>query len=520
MALLNRGRCLSGSAACAMIPSLSRECLWCQMVFDAFPRFQPHRSHHPTQGTFRTAINKLLGPLLLTLLACGGVRGAQTPKDTVVLFGDDANIYYYPPYPAAREHLENWVADFAGKGIDILSWEVGINGVCWYGTKVGQRPWEGRTDYPELGIKRFTENLNHLIAIGADPPNVVAEVCHRNGMKMLAAFRMGAFRATEEEFRQGGGIYYNKFFLDHPEFTIREKTYVKDAVDWSFSEVQTHMLKPVAEVAEEYPVDGVELNFIRDYALIFPPSQATSRAPILTGVMVEVRQRLDRAAAKRGTGRLLLAVRVPNDLRLCRESGLDVGTWVRKGLVDFLLPDQRHGMSGDARIEDFVAVCEGTSCKVLPALHPSPNSAEGIRSLDCLRGVVDNWYRRGAQGISTFNWPHPFPPGFFKELRDSAAVASAKHVYPFAGELRFKKAELETRKSLRLPARIAALGDPNCRSRARLRFTAVELDREDLLSVDVDGRPLGPPNMQTARSSKRLPSPSARILAGLGSPSV
>ncbi len=433
--------------------------------------------------------------------------------ETTVVFTDDANILSFAPYPMAREHLANYVAAFAANGIDILSWTAMINGVCWYGTKVGQRVFGHRSDFPHFEVRLLRANIDHMSGVGADPLEVVAQQCHGNGMRMIACFRMGLSRFVDDtDMRESRhGVYYNEFAAAHPEMAIQNVAaghgygYVSGrALDFSYPEVREQVLAPMREVAQRFDVDGFELNFIRGN-LPFESHEAPGKAPIMTAFVAAARRILDEGAADRRGIRPLLCVRVPDSLEWCRECGLDVGAWIKDGLADFVMPSQIHGIRFDARIEDFVALCGGTDCRVLPSVQP------GLPyTLPQLRAAADWWYRNGAAGISAFNFNHRARwrgskgllsqaeiLGWFRELRDPDMLATGERVYSFfkpasyhenhcaLESLSFSRAEVGVRKTLYFPPMVeVAMRDPG--ARGSIRFMAEELAWDDDLEVDVD----------------------------------
>jgi hypothetical protein len=427
----------------------------------------------------------------------------------LVLYNDDANIYYAASYPMSSRDLRSYIASFAGNGVDLLSWDLLVNGVCWFGSRVGPRVFEGPSEFPHYSVRHAQANLRHLIAQGQDPPKVVAEECNRHGMKMLAGIRMGLNRTSEERLRQKGGIYYNPAIQGLRGRTIDDVSLAfgrpepGTRLDYSYPEVQELILAPLQEMAEEYPVDGVELNFIRG-TLLFESDEAAGKAPILSDFIRRVRKILRRAALRRGRDRLLLSVRIPDKVEWCRQLGMDVETWIKEGLVDIVAPDQIHGINFNAAIEEFVLLCEGTACKVLPSLH---QAFGGVGySLANHRAAADNWYRQGASGVSTFNfyfWMEKTGTdlSWFKQLRDPSQVARSERIYPVqahkdtlddlyylrTASLSFQKGEVGRRKVIGSP-RIEALKTE--KTQAKLRFKVKEWAWDDVLEVDLNGKVL------------------------------
>src|SRR5262249_18509947 len=224
------------------------------------------------------------------------------------------------------------------------------------------------------------------------------------------------------------GVYYNskaaklldKFVKVVPP---RDKWYSgwadhrHNVLDWSYPEVRELVLSPLEEIVELFDVDGIELS--GQGCLFFNADQASRKASIMTDFVRQARDILDQAAHKKGKDRLLLCMRVPDDPSACLRFGLDVAEWIKQDLVDILMPSQDNpaGINFDAPIEDFVSLCKGHDCVVLPTILPgkAPFSYSQFNDFDHraytlpqLRALVDTWYRRGASGISTYNFQHRF----------------------------------------------------------------------------------------------------------------
>ena len=66
---------------------------------------------------------------------------------------------------------------------------------------------------------------------------------------------------------------------------------------------------------------------------------------------------------------LRLVVRVPTSVKECLAQGLDVPTWIRRGLVDMVVPMAGGYLDMTAPVEQFVSLVKGTDCKVAGGLE-------------------------------------------------------------------------------------------------------------------------------------------------------
>ena len=93
----------------------------------------------------------------------------------------------------------------------------------------------------------------------------------------------------------------------------------------------------------------------------------------MTDFIRRVREILD---AKDGR-KLILGVRVPQQLAGCLAWGLDIPTWLRKGLIDFVAPGDFGFTDFNEKWENFTSIARETDCLVYPQTQPKI----GIESL-------------------------------------------------------------------------------------------------------------------------------------------
>ena len=94
------------------------------------------------------------------------------------------------------------------------------------------------------------------------------------------------------------------------------------------------------------------------------PDEAAAGLDIMTAWI----GRIHRAVKRSGKDRELL-LRVPADIDGCREVGLEPLEWMRRGLVDAVVPEASGTADPSADFGAFVAAAKGTRCRVLPALQ-------------------------------------------------------------------------------------------------------------------------------------------------------
>jgi hypothetical protein len=123
---------------------------------------------------------------------------------------------------------------------------------------------------------------------------------------------------------------------------------------------------------------------------------------------------------------LLLAAKVPQNLRGCRADGFDVEAWAREELVDIFTLGSR---SMDVDVAAFKAFTAERSIKLQPCFDDH-HTTDGYRwaPIEFLRGVFANWWEQGADSVVTFNWSNA-PPEVCTRLGVSPGPLSQQIAY-------------------------------------------------------------------------------------------
>ena len=252
---------------------------------------------------------------------------------------------------------------------------------------------------------------------GIDPLKVLIDRCHHHGMKFIADVRMNDRHGPR-----------NGISKDHPEWI-----FMGSANDYALEEVRNAMLAFNLEVLDAYEVDGIEYDYMR-WCHMFKPGEGKQNAHLLTEFTRQTRQQLDEAAERRGCDRLELGVRVPQLIGECEHLGFDIATWIKEGLVDYVVPSDFMHIDMNMKTDDFVKLAEGTDCEIYPAIHnrismDGPNEHYRLMNLANMRAAAQNFYGFGADGISPYNYQFAF------ERRAVAHRSSAYAAYMWPAAL-------------------------------------------------------------------------------------
>ena len=334
--------------------------------------------------------------------------GSLTPRGTrrVIYNSDPSNTTSHLSEPAAQpEELRQVVRNYASEGnIDTLVQEIWHQ--CW------TEFW--RTDKCPYDTRGQHQRLVSMMDEGIMPVEIYIDECHKQNMEFIAGFRMNDRHGNNVEF-------FQKLDKEHPEWILKEykptgggKNNPRNrglgcSLDYSQEGVRDWLFSIMREAASRFDVDGIEFNWHR-LPECFSRDKAEQSHPIMTGFVRRIRAMLDEVGQKKGR-KLILGVRVLQDLKQCKRWGLDVPTWIKEGLVDYVAPGDYGFTDFNAPYEEFVRLGRAYGCYVYPQAEyrlgytrwKKSNRTE-FQSPEQYRAAVHNFYGAGADGFSTSNY--------------------------------------------------------------------------------------------------------------------
>lgn len=355
----------------------------------------------------------------LLVCACGVVQGEATGKQakTRVIYHDDAQSLAEAPAEGTEEFLREFLAREAAMApVTTFCYLAATPDVCTYDTKAGEVYGDRLKEASGWAV-----GIRALRAQGTDVLKVVCSELRGRGLEVLATVRMND---THHRSLDPSNPGCPQFALDHPEYVIKQPDgrTNETALDYSHEAVRAHRLAIMRELAEDYDIDGLELNFCR-WAKHFPRDQGRAKAGIMTAYVGRIRQMLDEAARKRGRSALTLGMRVPEGIEPCWLAGLDPKTWVEKGWIDYLVVSTWNETDPQIRVDEFSGFTKGTKCQLLVAMGNMMGgtwrglpkvSRRGVAQFrDSYSGMLltaaearacaNNYYCWGADGVSFWN---------------------------------------------------------------------------------------------------------------------
>ena len=357
---------------------------------------------------------------------------------------------------ALEDMLEGDVEPFRNTDFKKLFWEVAYGDNVVFGDKLGRLPWDNIEDFPSVEKRWAAESLKTAASEGIDPLKTAMEYTHSMGLELHVGQRVEAFAGPppSEEFT-------TEFYREHPEFRSVDRDGLEiDGLSYAYPQVRSHYITVLREAAE-YGADGAFVIFIRGTPVILYEKPSVDgfkeeygvdpreldeknekwlryRAGFVTRFMAELRQAVDEVGKKLGkrleTSAITLATEEDN--LIC---GLDVGVWVREGLVDNLLPYPSHAgrlhavsMKKEIDMKYYTAITRGSRCKLCPTMFPSDVIygknlfGAGQSSVGKFRTKALTYYEAGADGVCFWEGGHGTRSAMWSSLKRLGHVDELK----------------------------------------------------------------------------------------------
>ena len=432
----------------------------------------------------------------------------------LIYVSDPSNTTSHLSDPVQEDELRQIIRNYTLGGIDTVIQEVFAECMTMF--------W--RTGLVPYDIRPHHQTMVPMMDRGTMPVEIYIDECHKQGLEFIAGFRMNDRHGHHPD-------YFKQLCEEKPDWVLREyKPSWRGApqesheygcsLNYAVAGVREFLLSIMAEVVSRFELDGLEFSYSR-LLECFPANQAAESADIMTDFI-----RQARAILNQKDGNLVLGVRIPQQMAGCLRWGLDIPTWIREGLVDYIAPGDFGFTDFNEKWEDFTSIAREHDCLVYPQTQPKIGielDPTTLMTHSQYRAALQNIYAAGADGFSVqnhfFHWgrftvgserperpdrfrekeepehpdAYPNPLNFLQELKDPATLTSGPRHYTFLplwGKGRglaqnYEKEEI-----------ILTRGEPDQRGTFRFRIcdqlpSAEESSADYKLIIQIDGLTAG-----------------------------
>jgi len=315
-----------------------------------------------------------------------------------LILNDDGSNFLYSWDDLGAEDLRAYLSRLGNTHVDMVAYCVAFGGyVTYYESDVAEPLGTGFALTDRVRQRRWAHNRERLRREAGDYIGFVFSTLREMGIAPLASFRMNDAHMSSDPV----GPVAGRFWMNHPEWRLGESYgYYGSCMDYAVSAVREYLRRLVNEVIGKFPdIVGVELDGMRS-PFFFKNGTGRQNAPLMTDLLRQIREDLDKAAA--GRRRYLLRVNVPRSPELAHEVGMDVAAWAAEGLVDgispgcygtdFQLPIERWKelLGGDIPVHAYLNCGRARHIPVqlpLPGRAFAPSAAAYCRAADAAARV-------------------------------------------------------------------------------------------------------------------------------------
>ena len=251
---------------------------------------------------------------------------------------------------------------------------------------------------PDGTRDKWAVNAKILFDKGIDPYEVWIGECRKKGVSPWVSIRMNDIHNTFMT-----NYFRNTTFSRTRRDLWRDPNATDDiyghAFDFAHKEVRDYTLAQVAEMAERWDVDGIELDWMR-FPLNLRAGREREDAHFLTEFMRQARETVN---ARQKGRKMRLAVRLPRSPQLAKLAGYEVDVWLRERLVDVVIGSSLFLPDPDLPVAEWrefvgfynpeVVFLPSIDCFMLPDIAH-------------FRGMAWRYQQGGAQGLYLFNAPY------------------------------------------------------------------------------------------------------------------
>ena len=359
---------------------------------------------------------------------------AARRKRRIIMDNDGDDAVYHTRVWTPEAFLNCRTAGLVGTQVDTVMYAAWNLGGVWsvHRTNVGE--------VFTCTAKGFGNNTTGaLVKQETDPLKLIVDFCRSRDLEVFYSKRMNDMH--DSNVRAWYHPYVrSKFKTAHPEYLMGSAEDPPACGGWAAlnygrREVRDFVFRFVRDVCDNYDIDGVQLDFLRNPILFSKHTRAGQpvgqrELNLMTGLVRRIRRMMDNVALRRGRP-MLLAVRVPDSVGFCRLVGIDIETWLQGGLVDLLLTTCIFRLNP---WKVSVDLGHQYAVPVYPCLSETRHRGEAgtaRASAAAYRARAMNVWDAGADGIGLFNYFNYHGPhsSLLHELGDPKTLDGLDKVY-------------------------------------------------------------------------------------------
>lgn len=314
------------------------------------------------------------------------------------IYHNDARHYYLWVFDSPIKMEDAWrpIDEVAGTAVDTFSYCVERGDGIFYPSKVGLLFGSDKRPFSSAIAWHAWQSMQSLMDRGLDPLQVLIDRAHDKGMDFFADLRLATYGGMDPAHKVEGG---GRGFAEE--------------------EVRQRHFAVLRELAEDYPVEGVELDYPAAFGeppFFFRADEVESGKEIMTEWVAQVADMVRNRPGEPG----LVGARVFPSEEMNLAQGLDVRTWLGEGLVDFVLPYhyRYNNLDCDMDIDWVIEKAHQHDVAVYGILQHSIRDESTVhddrRSLrriypssEMVHAAAANFWNRGVDGLCTWfmKWP-------------------------------------------------------------------------------------------------------------------
>ncbi len=318
-----------------------------------------------------------------------------------VIYNQDSSALFYELMGRKEsikpEHVDGMVDEVADGGADVFL-------VCLGAQKVNclSKVWETYWDNEEF---RTSEHWNRF--------EKHKELAQQRGIVPGVTIRMNDMHGFPEWPKSP---LFSRFYMEHPEWQLDgrhpARGYASRALNYAIPEVRDHYMALIQEVAGEYDIEVLELDFLR-FPAYFYRDNIEQHCATMTEFIAEVRNTVD------ATGReIALLPRIAATPGGALGLGFDVKAWAQQGIIDGITVSEFLNTGWELPIDQFRRLV-GQDMAVYAGADAGAFTWEGLNTqqlavnAELLRGFAAGYLASGADGVNLFNFftcRHPNRP--------------------------------------------------------------------------------------------------------------